>query len=154
MALLAYLVHEGADAVMSFLAPLFLAGAAAAAVPLVLHLLKRQPEPRVKFAAVKLLKHAPVELTEKRRLRELLLLALRMAALALLARRLRAAVLRLGRRGPDRPAPPSSRSTGRPACRRRGRWTRRSASRRTRSRTRRPATWSASSRSPTRPTFW
>ncbi len=70
---------------MTFLAPLFLAGAAAAAVPLILHLLKREPEPRVMFAAVKLLKRAPVELTEKRHLRELLLLALRVAALVLLA---------------------------------------------------------------------
>ena len=40
---------------LSFLSPLFLAGAAAAAVPIVLHLLKREPEPRVKFAAVQLL---------------------------------------------------------------------------------------------------
>src|SRR2546425_7464750 len=70
---------------LSFLSPLFLAGAAAAAVPLILHLLKREPEPRVKFAAVRLLKNAPVELTEKRHLRELLLLALRIAALVLLA---------------------------------------------------------------------
>jgi hypothetical protein len=70
---------------LSFLAPVFLAGAFAAAIPLVLHLLKREPEPRVKFAAVKLLKHAPVEYTERRRLRELLLLALRIAALVLLA---------------------------------------------------------------------
>jgi hypothetical protein len=70
---------------LSFLSPLFLAGAAVAAVPIVLHLLKREPEPRVKFAAVKLLKNAPVELTEKRHLRELLLLALRVAALVLLA---------------------------------------------------------------------
>src|SRR5882724_2727682 len=70
---------------LSFLAPLFLAGAAAAAVPIVLHLLKREPEARVKFAAVKLLKRAPVEHTEKRHLRELLLLALRIAALLLLA---------------------------------------------------------------------
>jgi hypothetical protein len=70
---------------VSFLSPLFLAGAAAAAVPLILHLLKREPEPRVKFAVVKLLKRAPVEHTEKRRLREILLLALRVAALVLLA---------------------------------------------------------------------
>jgi hypothetical protein len=70
--------------VLSFLSPLFLAGVAAAAVPLVLHLLKREPEPRVKFAAVKLLKSAPVEHTETRHLRELLLLALRMATLVLL----------------------------------------------------------------------
>src|SRR5207247_8780388 len=70
---------------LSFLSPLFLAAAATAAVPIILHLLKREPEPRVKFAAVRLLKNAPVELTEKRHLRELLLLALRIAALVLLA---------------------------------------------------------------------
>jgi hypothetical protein len=70
---------------ISFLSPLFLAAAAAAAVPIVLHLLKREPEPRVKFAAVKLLKRAPVELTERRHLRELILLMLRVAALVLLA---------------------------------------------------------------------
>lgn len=70
---------------MLFLAPAFLAGVAAAAIPLVLHLLKREPEPRVQFAAVKLLRHAPVEHTQKRRLRELLLLALRVASLVLLA---------------------------------------------------------------------
>jgi len=70
---------------LSFLAPLFLAGAAAAAVPIVLHLLKRQPEARVKFAAVRMLKRAPVEHTEKRHLRQLILLALRVTALVLLA---------------------------------------------------------------------
>jgi hypothetical protein len=32
---------------MTFLSPWFLAGAAAAAVPIVLHLLKREPEARV-----------------------------------------------------------------------------------------------------------
>ena len=70
---------------MSFLFPAFLAGAAAAAIPLILHLLKREPEPRLKFAPVKMLRHAPVEHTAKRRLREWLLLALRIAALVLLA---------------------------------------------------------------------
>ena len=70
---------------LSFLSPWFLIGAAAAALPIVLHLLKREPEPRVKFPAVRLLKHAPVEYTEKRRLRELLLLALRVTALVLVA---------------------------------------------------------------------
>ena len=70
---------------MSFLAPIFLAGAAAAAIPIVLHLLKREPEQRVRFAAVKLLKKAPVEHTQRRHLRELILLALRVAALVLLA---------------------------------------------------------------------
>jgi hypothetical protein len=70
---------------LSFLSPLFLVGAAAAAVPIVLHLLKREPETRVQFAAVKLLKKAPVEHTRRRHLRELILLALRITALVLLA---------------------------------------------------------------------
>jgi hypothetical protein len=70
---------------LSFLSPWFLLGAAAAAVPIVLHLLKREPEPRIQFPAVKLLKSAPVEYTETRRIREWLLLALRVAALVCLA---------------------------------------------------------------------
>jgi hypothetical protein len=70
---------------LSFLSPLFLLGAAAAAVPLVLHFLNREPDARVRFSVVKLLRHAPVEHTRKRRLRQLLLLALRVAALVLLA---------------------------------------------------------------------
>ena len=69
---------------MAFLAPLFLAGALAAAIPIVLHLLKREPEAHVKFSAVKLLRQAPVEHAQKRYLRELLLLALRVSALLLL----------------------------------------------------------------------
>src|SRR2546426_10110524 len=70
---------------LSFLSPLFLIAALTAAVPVILHLLKREPEPRVKFPAVRLLKRAPVAYTERRRLREWLLLALRVAALVLLA---------------------------------------------------------------------
>ena len=70
---------------IGFLSPLFLAGALAAAIPIVLHLLRRKPDVRLPFSAVKLLQHAPVEHAEKRRLRELLLLALRVAALVLLA---------------------------------------------------------------------
>jgi hypothetical protein len=70
---------------LSFLSPLFLLGAAVAAVPVVLHLLNREPEARVKFSAVKFLRQAPVEHTRKRRLRQLILLALRVGALALLA---------------------------------------------------------------------
>jgi hypothetical protein len=70
---------------MTFLSPLFLAGAAAGIVPIVLHLLRRRPEQRVRFAAVMFLKTAPVEHTSRRRLREWLLLALRVTALVLLA---------------------------------------------------------------------
>jgi hypothetical protein len=70
---------------MGFLSPLFLIGALAAAVPLVLHLLKREPEARLRFSAVKLLRRAPVEHTRRRHLNEILLLLLRVAALLLLA---------------------------------------------------------------------
>lgn len=70
---------------MAFLSPLFLLGALAAAVPIVLHLLRREPETVVKFAAVSMLEHAPVEHAERRRLRQWLLLALRVSALLLLA---------------------------------------------------------------------
>ena len=69
----------------AFLSPLFLFAAAAAAIPVVLHLLRREPEPRVKFAAVALLRQAPVERSATRRLRQILLLMLRVSALVLLA---------------------------------------------------------------------
>jgi len=71
--------------VITFLSPLFLVGAAAAVVPIVLHLLGRRAEQRVRFAAVMFLKTAPVEHTSRRRLREWLLLTLRVTALVLLA---------------------------------------------------------------------
>ena len=70
---------------MAFLSPLFLFGALAVALPIALHLLKRDPETRVRFSAVHMLRHAPVEHSSRRRLRELILLALRVAALLLLA---------------------------------------------------------------------
>jgi hypothetical protein len=70
---------------MAFLTPIFLVGAVAAAIPIVLHLLKREPDVHVKWSAVNLLRAAPVEHAQKRHLRELLLLALRVTALLLLA---------------------------------------------------------------------
>ena len=70
---------------ISFLSPLFLIGAAAAAVPILLHLFHRRTEVVIDFPAVSLLKRAPVQQHRRRRLRELLLLALRVVALILLA---------------------------------------------------------------------
>jgi hypothetical protein len=70
---------------LSFLYPLFLIGAAAVAIPIVLHLMRRRAEIVVDFPAVRLLQKAPVEQQRRRRLRELILLALRVSALALLA---------------------------------------------------------------------
>ena len=70
---------------VSFLSPLFLLGALAAAVPILLHLFRRRTEVVIDFPAVRLLTRAPVEQSRRRRLREIVLLALRVAALALLA---------------------------------------------------------------------
>ena len=70
---------------MRFLYPLFLLGALVTALPVVLHLLRRQAAPEVPFTAVHLLRRAPPEQTRRRRLRDLLLLAARIAALVLLA---------------------------------------------------------------------
>ena len=70
---------------LSFLVPGFLIGCLAVAVPVVLHLLRRERLPRVPFSDIRFLQAARVEQTRRRRLRELLLLALRVAALLLLA---------------------------------------------------------------------
>lgn len=70
---------------MSFLYPLFLLGALATAIPIVLHLLRRDVAPDVPFTAVRLLRRSPVTRARRRRLRDLLLLAARLAALVLLS---------------------------------------------------------------------
>ena len=70
---------------MNFLHPAFLIGAALVAIPIVLHMLRRDIAPDVPFTAVRLLRKSPVERSKRRRLRDLLLLAARVTALLLLA---------------------------------------------------------------------
>lgn len=70
---------------MTFLFPAFLLAAAAITLPIALHLLRRDVAPDQPFTAVRLLKKSPVERSRRRRLRDLLLLAARVAALILLA---------------------------------------------------------------------
>lgn len=70
---------------MSFLYPAFLIGALAIAIPVILHLLRREVATEVPFTAVRLLRRSPVERTHRRRLRDILLLAARVVALLLLA---------------------------------------------------------------------
>ena len=67
-----------------FLSPLFLLGALSVAVPIVLHLFRRRNDPVVPFSALRFLQAAPIEQARRRRLQDLLLLALRAAALLLL----------------------------------------------------------------------
>src|SRR6476469_4959824 len=77
-------------AAMSFLAPLWLLLGAAAAVPLLLHLLRRNVTARVEFPAARYLLRAEQEHSRSLRLRNLLLMLLRVllvVALALAAAR-------------------------------------------------------------------
>jgi hypothetical protein len=71
--------------VPAFLSPWFLLGALAVALPIALHLRRRETAPRHAFAALRFLRRAPVEEKRPRHLRDLLLLALRVGALLLLA---------------------------------------------------------------------
>lgn len=70
---------------MNFLFPAFLVGALAVAIPIALHFMRRDVAPEVPFSAVRLLHKSPLERSRRRRLRDLLLLAARVAALILLA---------------------------------------------------------------------
>jgi hypothetical protein len=70
---------------MTFFAPALLALGLAVAVPVALHLLQRQPGPRMVFPAVRYLRRAEREQATRLRLRQLLLLAARVLALLLLA---------------------------------------------------------------------
>jgi hypothetical protein len=70
---------------ISFLSPLFLAAAVAAAVPIALHLFRRRTEVVIDFPSVRLLERVPIERQRRRRLREIILLILRVTALVLLA---------------------------------------------------------------------
>jgi hypothetical protein len=70
---------------MGFLSPLWLLLGAAVAVPLILHLLQRHQGPRVIFPAVRYLQRAEREHARRIRLRQLILLLLRVAAVLFLA---------------------------------------------------------------------
>ncbi len=70
---------------MSFLAPLYLLGIAAAAAPIVLHLVRRAPRGEVVFSSLMYLKPTPPVSARRSRLEHLLLMLLRIAALCLLA---------------------------------------------------------------------
>src|SRR6476469_8995876 len=70
---------------MSFLAPLFLAGAVAVALPVIFHLIRRTTRERKLFSSLMFLKSTPPRLTRRNRLEHILLLLLRSAAICLLA---------------------------------------------------------------------
>src|SRR5262245_18990110 len=70
---------------MGFLTPIALALGAAIAIPIILHLFQRQQGPRLIFPALRYLRRAEREHARRIKLRQLLLLALRVLAIILLA---------------------------------------------------------------------
>jgi hypothetical protein len=70
---------------MSFLAPLFALGAAAIALPILFHLIRRTPRSRQPFSSLMFLTPSPPRLTRRSRLDQLLLLLLRGLILLVLA---------------------------------------------------------------------
>ncbi len=69
---------------MGILVPLYLAGLTALSLPLILHLVRRTPRGRQEFSSLMFLSPTPPRLTRRSRLDQILLLLLRLAALALI----------------------------------------------------------------------
>ena len=69
---------------MSFLAPLFLIGLAALAVPVLIHLTQKERKSVIEFPSLMFLRKIPYESVQRRRIRDWLLLAMRLAAIALI----------------------------------------------------------------------
>lgn len=70
---------------MSFLAPLFLLGATAIALPIVFHLIRRSSRERIPFSSLMFLLPTPPRVTRRSKLENVFLLALRCLILSLLA---------------------------------------------------------------------
>ncbi len=69
----------------AFLAPLFLAGALAIAIPIIVHLTHKQREDTQKFPSLMFVRQVPFKSTRKQRIRHWFLLMLRVLALVLIA---------------------------------------------------------------------
>src|SRR6266404_5535398 len=70
---------------MSFLAPLFLIGAAAVAAPIIFHLIRRTSREKTIFSSLMFLQPTPPRVTRRSRLENIFLLILRCLVLCLLA---------------------------------------------------------------------
>src|SRR5437868_13684234 len=69
---------------MSFLAPLFLAGLGAIAIPVLIHLIQRERKRVIQFPSLMFLQRIPYRSVRRRRIRHWLLLAMRVAAVTLI----------------------------------------------------------------------
>ncbi|MBN2311250.1 MAG: BatA domain-containing protein, partial [Candidatus Hydrogenedentes bacterium] len=88
---------------LAFLTPLFLAGAATAAIPLIIHLIHRRRAKVHPFSTLMFLRLSNYRVARRERLRELIMLLLRCALLLLLAFAFAGPVLRHRRAAPDAP---------------------------------------------------
>ena len=70
---------------MTFAAPLFLIAALAAAIPLVLHMINRQRAKQLPFSTLRFLKISAQKTRRRKRIHDVLLMALRTAVLLLIA---------------------------------------------------------------------
>src|SRR5438876_3043891 len=70
---------------MSFLAPLFLLGALAVALPVVFHLIRRTSKEKITFSSLMFLQPTPPRVTRRNRLENIFLLFLRCLVLCFLA---------------------------------------------------------------------
>jgi len=70
---------------MSFLAPLYILGGLAISLPIIFHLIRRQPKGQIPFSSLMFLRESPPRLTRRSRLENWPLLLVRAAVLALLA---------------------------------------------------------------------
>ena len=70
---------------MSFLAPLFLLGGLAIALPVVFHLVRRSSRERMTFSSLMFLKPTPPRMTRRNRLENVFLLLLRCLVICLLS---------------------------------------------------------------------
>ena len=69
---------------MSFLTPLFLIGLAGLAIPVIIHLIQKERKNVVQFPSLMFLRRIPYQSVQRRRIRNWLLLLMRLAALALI----------------------------------------------------------------------
>src|SRR6185295_7328320 len=70
---------------MSFLAPLFLFGALAVALPIIFHLVRRSSREHLPFSSLMFLRPTPPRMTRRNRLEHIFLLLLRCLVISLLA---------------------------------------------------------------------
>src|SRR4051812_42455176 len=69
---------------MAFLTPLFLAGLAAIAIPVLIHLIQREKKRVIEFPSLMFVRRIPYQSVRRRRIRHWALLLLRAAAIALI----------------------------------------------------------------------